>query len=263
MGLLSKASEIKEPIYTLAFNKFLISHQIKTFAVFELINDTYIITNSIGFDYESIYSSSSTKDFWSSVCKKDEEVYSFSKENTNDNPLLQFFSYNIVDSVNNISVIKINNSIYMICNKSFDKDIINDIKLLDYDKIYLDCDCLNKKINNNCKTVNCSIDLSSSFNLIKNANDSNINNDILLKSLFNEMINRFSCFYCKGVTNKKNTYTINIVLVLYSNLKQIQLENHILYLIEKIIGDYSKEVKFNSFNENKTITDINEFLQVD
>ena len=55
-----KSQENVSPIF---INDFLISNDISNFAILEIINNHFFITNSFGYDVKSIYSSYSTVDF--------------------------------------------------------------------------------------------------------------------------------------------------------------------------------------------------------
>ena len=102
MGLLSKANLV-DLNTRLAFSDFIINNNIKFFAIFEKLNQDYLIKNSLGFDGNSIFESISTVDFWNGICKENKSIYNFnSLESTN--PLLQFFSIKIKDDIKSVSV---------------------------------------------------------------------------------------------------------------------------------------------------------------
>ena len=127
-----KSQENILPIY---INDFLISNEISSFAVLEIINNHYFITNSFGYDVKSIYSSYSTVDFWNGLIKETNKIYNFNYENNSITHLFQFFSGDLIESIKQILVYKTEtNKIYIFCLKKTSNKLLqiqNQIKNLD------------------------------------------------------------------------------------------------------------------------------------
>ena len=106
MGLLSRANTLDEMKSNpgLAFSDFIIKHSLKTCALLEKKDSNYQVVNSIGFDAESILSATSTCDFWDGICKNSGQIYSFS--DSGKTQLLQLFSFNLKDNLQELSVYK-------------------------------------------------------------------------------------------------------------------------------------------------------------
>ena len=145
MGLLSKANLLDQN-NGLAFSTFISKYNINFFAIFEQRNNYYEIVNSLGFDGSSILSSSSTTDFWDGIVNEDDKLFRFSVDNVS-NPLIQFFSFKILDNVHNITVFKTNGKIVLICNNTLTETVINDFKRVDSSIVDSNLNKLNSFIN--------------------------------------------------------------------------------------------------------------------
>lgn len=118
MGLLSKANlfENTKP-EGLAFSNFIINNNIKQFALFEKINNQFIITNSLGFDYKSIISSESTIDFWNGAVN-----------NSDLNTFKQFFSPELSEKIRTVKIFQISqDKIFMLCNQELSEKIKSEL----------------------------------------------------------------------------------------------------------------------------------------
>ena len=105
MGLLSMASHLDEnQKQGLAFSDFVLKYNYKTCSLLEKKSNNYIITNSIGFDGESLIASYSTVDFWNGICQNSNSIINLSQSNNSHAPLLQLFSLNMKDYVKDFSV---------------------------------------------------------------------------------------------------------------------------------------------------------------
>lgn len=104
VGLLKKTLIINED--RLDFFKFLEKYSLSIFAVLKCDEQTYCIEKSVGFDGESICKSVSTKDFWEGFISQKQKLCSYSKNNHSIQPLYQFFSQKMQDTLDSIYVLR-------------------------------------------------------------------------------------------------------------------------------------------------------------
>ena len=225
-----KSQENILPIY---INDFLISNEISSFAVLEIINNHYFITNSFGYDVKSIYSSYSTVDFWNGLIKETNKIYNFNYENNSITHLFQFFSGNLIESIKQILVYKTEtNKIYIFClKKTSDKllQIQNQIKNLD-----LSFNLSVSKI----ETANSNFTLEIQNTILEIVSE-NIRNKFYLKNSFFNAIKA-------ELVNRLNFY--------FSNNSKISLNND--NKIEITANINSKDFDLLEFHINENLKDI-------
>ena len=225
-----KSQENILPIY---INDFLISNEISSFAVLEIINNHYFITNSFGYDVKSIYSSYSTVDFWNGLIKETNKIYNFNYENNSITHLFQFFSGNLIESIKQILVYKTEtNKIYIFClKKTSDKldQIQNQIKNLD-----LSFNLSVSKI----ETTNSNFTLEIQNTILEIVSE-NIRNKFYLKNSFFNAIKA-------ELVNRLNFY--------FSNNSKISLNND--NKIEITANINSKDFDLLEFHINENLKDI-------
>lgn len=108
----------------LSFFEFTEKHNLSLCAVFEKCENTFVISASKGIDSLSILNSVSTDDFWKGTVPQNEWVY-FSRENSEINQILQFFSQSLKDSIEEIYIFASENRILLLADTesfSFNKD---------------------------------------------------------------------------------------------------------------------------------------------
>lgn len=263
MGLLSKASEFTvKP--SLAFSNFIISHNIKTFAKFELKNKFYSITNSVGLDGSTLLSSQSTADFWEGICPENDKIYKFTNDNKSLNPMLQFFSFELMEQITFISLYKHNNVIYMICDKDFNKEITDELDKLNFDDDYIDLNIIKNLFNQNQKLLMYNVNFSEAISNYLSKKVKDIKEKESLKPiLFNELANNFSCYISKASTKKNDDFSINVILSVNKEIQNEHIISHIVYYMRKILGQTTQFISFNFKGEATSQSNVKDFLQVD
>lgn len=225
-----KSQENILPIY---INDFLISNEISSFAVLEIINNHYFITNSFGYDVKSIYSSYSTVDFWNGLIKETNKIYNFNYENNSITHLFQFFSGNLIESIKQILVYKTEtNKIYIFCLKKTSNKLLqiqNQIKNLD-----LSFNLSVSKI----ETANSNFTLEIQNTILEIVSE-NIRNKFYLKNSFFNAIKA-------ELVNRLNFY--------FSNNSKISLNND--NKIEITTNINSKDFDLLEFHINENLKDI-------
>ena len=225
-----KSQENILPIY---INDFLISNEISSFAVLEIINNHYFITNSFGYDVKSIYSSYSTVDFWNGLIKETNKIYNFNYENNSITHLFQFFSGDLIESIKQILVYKTEtNKIYIFCLKKTSNKLLqiqNQIKKLD-----LSFNLSVSKI----ETANSNFTLKIQNTILEIVSE-NIRNKFYLKNSFFNAIKA-------ELVNRLNFY--------FSNNSKISLNND--NKIEITTNINSKDFDLLEFHINENLKDI-------
>lgn len=225
-----KSQENILPIY---INDFLISNEISSFAVLEVINNHYFITNSFGYDVKSIYSSYSTVDFWNGLIKETNKIYNFNYENNSITHLFQFFSGDLIESIKQILVYKTDtNKIYIFCLKKTSNKLLqiqNQIKNLD-----LSFNLSVSKI----ETANSNFTLEIQNTILEIVSE-NIRNKFYLKNSFFNAIKA-------ELVNRLNFY--------FSNNSKISLNND--NKIEITANINSKDFDLLEFHINENLKDI-------
>ena len=225
-----KSQENILPIY---INDFLISNEISSFAVLEVINNHYFITNSFGYDVKSIYSSYSTVDFWNGLIKETNKIYNFNYENNSITHLFQFFSGDLIESIKQILVYKTEtNKIYIFCLKKISNKLLqiqNQIKNLD-----LSFNLSVSKI----ETTNSNFTLEIQNTILEIVSE-NIRNKFYLKNSFFNAIKA-------ELVNRLNFY--------FSNNSKISLNND--NKIEITANINSKDFDLLEFHINENLKDI-------
>lgn len=225
-----KSQENILPIY---INDFVISNEISSFAVLEIINNHYFITNSFGYDVKSIYSSYSTVDFWNGLIKETNKIYNFNYENNSITHLFQFFSGDLIESIKQILVYKTEtNKIYIFCLKKTSNKLLqiqNQIKNLD-----LSFNLSVSKI----ETANSNFTLEIQNTILEIVSE-NIRNKFYLKNSFFNAIKA-------ELVNRLNFY--------FSNNSKISLNND--NKIEITTNINSKDFDLLEFHINENLKDI-------
>lgn len=253
MGLLSKASGINLS-KKLAFNDFIVSHNLKTAAIFNNENNSFIIKNSIGFDIKSIINSKSTLDFWNGICTQKNKVYNFSKEDNSINSLLQFFSFSMNEKIENISLYHSNeDSILMVINNIIDSSIITDF--------------LNINLESEFKyNLPSSIENDSLIYLYElNFSDSLSDYDLIFKdSIKNEIFNRFSNFYFSNSCSIDwNNNLIRVFKFAPEDFDSELLIKHIKLNINEIDENLSSKIKINFINSTKDLSEVDSIMKAE
>ncbi|MCR4579660.1 MAG: hypothetical protein K5681_04855 [Treponema sp.] len=264
MGLLSKAGHL-ETNKGLAFSEFINKYNFKICALFEKKDNFFLIKNSIGFDGASILSSYSTVDFWNGICDTVEELNIFTDDNGTLSPLLQLFSFSQKDDIESVAVYKPSNSkIFISCNQKFPKECIHDLCNLDENKKIINLESLNRLITRESKVIEMEVDFEEAVESFLQAQvKDKTKAATFIDSIYNEISNRFLCYFSKNVSVRINQHSSRAIFVVSRDLTQEHLINHIILNLSGVIGNYSEIINFNVSGIANSIPEIKEFLQVE
>ena len=262
MGLFIKASELlnKQP---LAFSSFITKYDIQTFAIFELEDNYYHIIDSYGFDGESIATSSSTKDFWDGICYNLNEVYNFTCYNKTLNPILQFFSLNMKDIINTVSLYRYENYIFMLCNKDITEEMANDLPKINTKFTDIDTYSLDNKFISDSLCYKYEINFTEAIeNFIFSLKNKDFVQNELKTSIYNELSNRFACSICKNCTKRITHSSIKVIFSLDQMIESDYIFD-LVSLLRPVISDSAELINFNKLGIAHSINDIKKFFQVE
>lgn len=267
MGLLSIASHLDEnPKQGLAFSDFILKHNFKIAALLEKTDNDYLITNSIGFDGESIISACSTSDFWDGICPEYGKLYEFSHNDNSISPLLQLFSLNLKDAVKDICICRSSeNKILLVINSKISDDFLQDINLLDSTRHKCDTDTLNKFFKDSSVLETFQINLCEAVEsfLLSSKVKSDFS-EALQKAIFNEFYNRFiSSYNNKDASACPEEGVINTVFIMDRAYSTELIFNHLVLNFREVLGSFADLTKINNLGKVQSYKDIADFLQAD
>ena len=263
IGLLQKANLLTQN-RKLAFLEFIFKHNISFCAILAESNGTFLIKNSIGFDSVSICNSCSTKDFWKGILPEINKEYFFSTENKNLNEILQFFSFKLKDEVESVSIIKTEGFIFILCNKILSKEIINDLKFLDYNSEFrfkYDFDALKITSENILSCYNFDFSEAIESSVLQNVKPNNVNYELYKDAVQNEVSNRIFCiFQFPHFIKKCENKSLNVVLNTKTKICADFFYRHILSSISTIIDDNSSLINISENDTCKTLSQLKDFI---
>lgn len=263
MGLLTKANLI-DLNSRLAFSDFILKYNIKTFAIFKKKENSFFIENSLGLDGKSILESISTEDFWTGSCKEINKIYKFNNTQK-DNPLLQFFSFKIIDDIKSVSVVRQNNLIFLIGNQDITEEMFKDFSNLDYNTPLFDISKLNQLINHNSIFYKLEIDFDEAIQtyIYTKLSKKDFSKEFSL-SLFNELSNRILFAYntpdssVKAFDNKIKTLFVSNQVI----SKEL-LTNHLILNYKSVIDNAAEVINIEYCGIAETFNEIKDFLKVE
>ena len=265
MGLLSKASNLDENLQTpgLAFSDFVIKYSLKICALLDKNASNYVVINSAGFDARSIMSATSTIDFWEGICKEPGKVYFF--EGPDKSPLLQLFSFNLKDSIKDISVYKNSKSQILICERKLPEAAGKDLENITCEPHENKIPALNPLIKKNTVVLLLKFGFAEAANGFLNAENKNTElTDVYFKALMNEVYNRFTCVYnLPDATVKSGIDGIKTIFVSGKAYSIELITNHLFLNLKEVFENYSDLIKVDFSGTADSCEKVNSFLQAD
>lgn len=267
MGLLSIASHLDEnPKPGLAFSDFIIKYNFKCCALLEKKSNDFLVTNSIGFDGQSIAAASSTADFWDGICSQPDTIINLSQSDNSHAPLLQLFSLNMKEAVKDFSLCKSSkDKILLVCNDKISEEAKSDFVNIGTEKHKCSTDAINKLFTESSVLLKFQINLSEaveSFILAEKIKDTI--KQTIEASLYNELYNRFICIYNnKDASLYEKKSVINTVFILDKTYSTELILNHLIINFRDILGSYADLARISNLGKAQTYREIADFLQAD
>lgn len=245
MGLLSRANTLDELKSNpgLAFSDFINKHSLKICALLEKKSSKYYVINSIGLDAESIFTATSTCDFWDGICIDSGKIYNF--KDSENRKLLQLFSFTLKDTLQELSVYKNKDGQILISSGSLTNEAAKDFEIISskqHENNYLN---LNPLIKENSVVLLLKIDFTEAIKaLYLSVKDVVSDNEIFSKSLMNELYNRFSCKYnISDTTLQTNQFTLKTVIITNKEYSVELITHHIILNLKEVLNanaDYTQ-----------------------
>ncbi len=266
MGLLSRASILDNTaiIPGLAFSDFINKHSVKLCALLEKNNNNYIVANSIGFDGKSILSATSTVDFWEGICPESYKLYSFSE--TENTKLLQLFSFDLKDSISELSVYKTSASKIFLISGTPSYYMTEDLEKINdsvHKNNYLS---LNPLIKDNSVVLLLNIDCTNAVRNYFNAevSDNSINYDSFTKAINNELYNRFACKYnITDTTVQKEPLVFKTVFITNKTYSIELIKHHIILNLKEVLDNHSQFIEIKLEGTADSCNQVESFLQAE
>lgn len=250
MGLLSRASNLDEKP-GLAFSDFIIKYNFKTCTLLKKDDVYYKISNSIGFDSDTVKSISSTHDFWKGICKLEGMVYHFKKENNTLTPLLQLFSEKLKEDIEELYICRTVDYKILISCEEIIPEAVKDLEIITNDFHKCDIENLNQYIKENSSLLKFTIDFSK---LLFDYKDD-------AKIIFNEYYNRMICLYNKAdASNYTEDFIIKTVFIQDRTYSEKLIEKHLKLVLKEVTG-HSSKIKIGFSGIANSCSQVKDFLQ--
>lgn len=265
MGLLSRANTLDELKSNpgLAFSDFINKYSLKTCALLEKKQADFIISNSIGFDAESILSATSTADFWDGICPNAGQVYNF--KDSDKTKLLQLFSFNLKDNLQELSVYKNTASQILLCSGTINAECAKDFETISSAQHENNILNLNPLIKENTVVILLKIDFSEAIKgYYLSAKDKISDFEAFNKALMNEFYNRFCCRYNISDTTKQiNEYSIKTVIITNKEYSVELITHHIMVNLKEVVQDNADFIQICFSGTADSCDKIKSFLQAE
>lgn len=265
MGLLSRANTLDEIKSNpgLAFTDFINKYSLKTCALLEKKQADYVVTNSIGFDADSILSATSTVDFWDGICPNAGQIYSF--KDSDKTKLLQLFSFNLKDNLHELSVYKNKASQILLCSGAITSLTTNDFETISssqHENVVLN---LNPLIKENTVVILLKIDFSEAIKGYYSGEQNKIQDfEAFSKALMNELYNRFCCKYnISDTTRQINEYSIKTVIITNKEYSVELITHHIMLNLKEVLKDNAEFIQICFSGTADSCDKIQSFLQAE
>lgn len=273
MGLLNRANDLltNETLYnsknddtvnenkSFAFSDFLQKYNIFSFAICQLVDNYFLIKDSLGFDGKTI---SHFKISYAECDSLFNANNTFSTINIADYPFLNvLFSEDVKKKNKTFSFCKISSNFLMICNSEISADLLSDFLTTD-NKQNIDFERINQNIlqNNNCMTVQINFQ-EAIETFFCSSSDKQITKQQFSSSIFTEICNRFLYWYDnKDFCKQFDDYTLKLVFFTKETIPSELLINHIIYNLKDVLEN-SAEIIDIQINYTNNLLEIQDFFK--
>lgn len=262
-GLLYRAQNLSK--YDFSFISFLKRYNVDCIFELKYYSYYYFCSKSYGLDSDSIIQTNSTKAFWDGLITKDNEIFNFSKVDNSIAPFLQFFSFELKDCIDSLSVYKYDEeTILVLCNHQLSKEIV-DAYISAKAESENNLNEIQSQLNDNSIPTLFSVDFSES---VENLGEEKLKNNENLrieyeKVLFNELYTRLQFYFSQpSAIVRTSKSAANILFISKSNISQDLIVYQLIKLFSKVIGASAELISFNFLGQTRSITEIKEFLKV-
>lgn len=251
VGLLKRIIRMNEK-NRLDFFDYVNKYNLSQCAVFRLNNGVFQIDTCYGFDCNSILKSVSTVDFWNGLIPQKNTPLLFSKKDNSIQPLYQFFSDNLIDTIDSIVLYRSQEDVILFCSSSSIETLIEDkdffTQFCSLDKFDFDFAFSNDDIyfNDNPAAAKANTYIINLYDSIKDfIENQNISEN---QKLHFEQVIFYNVFYSLRKCFPKNPmeeadYAINLYLQARNSIPKRMLEKHLKLTLNDILGESSSKIK--------------------
>lgn len=240
-GLLARAQQSTTKTFS-SFQDWARSKGYDHCGILSPVHGMMVITHAYGIDSQTVANSVSSKDFWNGTLSQSKPIINYSKSDNDFYNFLQFFSFDLKNSISHISFVKLSSiddqSLLMIFNNDSDKEI--NIKQSDIENLAL----TNQNINTDYNKYKSEISIAAKNNkyslytlsfedLIENSiktiqlPEENIKHKIIecVKEEIFDLLSK--AFSAPSFVSVKNSSTLKIAYLNESNIDEMLLQSHI------------------------------------
>ncbi len=266
MGLLSRASTLDKIEETpgLAFSDFINKHSFKTCLLLKKEASNYIVKNSLGLDAYSILSATSTVDFWNGICKSQGKIYNFT--GSEKTTLLQLFSFNLKDKLQDLSFYKNSNDEILLCEGKLSEEAAKDFENINDTEHTNDVYKLNPLLKKGSVVLMFNFDFSEAIKSIYKAEYKAdiLEFDFFLSSVMNEIYNRFACKYnISDTTIKYNLHVLRSVIFADKTYSLELIQHHIILNLKEVLDNFAEMIQVKFSGTAASCDQIESFLQAE
>ena len=253
VGLLRKIILMDEK-NRLDFFDYVNKYKLSQCAILKLKNGFFQICSCFGFDSQSILKSISTEDFWKGLIPKNNTPYLFSRSNNTIQPLYQFFTDSIIDSISSIILYKTDSNVILLAssdsieNLMKDKAFFKNFNQLDtYDVKYAfssnPADLFGKNAKNKSSIFIFELEASiNDFMLINKQNLTDAQEAHFRRVIFYNVYYTLKKCFPEQRLEEVGT-TIKLFIPSEYNVPEQMLTKHLHLLLKEILGESSFQIK--------------------
>ena len=253
VGLLRRIIRMNEK-NRLDFFDYVNKYNLSQCAILRLHNGFFQISSCYGFDCNSIIKSISTVDFWNGLIPEKNTPRLFSRKDNSIQPLYQFFSDNLIDTIDSIILYRSQDDVILfsssdsIENLIDDKDFFNNFSSLDTfdfkfafsdDDVFYDNSSLEHVNKSNTYIINL-FDSIKSF--IDNQNISDNQKLYFGQVIFYNVFYTLKKCFPKNLIDAEN-YSIKLHMTVRNSIPIKMLEQHLKLTLNDILYNCSSKIQ--------------------
>lgn len=271
-GLLARANKSKS-ISLSSFQDWAKANRFDHCGIFEIVHGMMIITHAFGMDAATIASSVSSKDFWDGTVSEFEQPVNYSKNDQDFYNFLQFFSFDLKNSIYHISFYKFvlngNPAIFMAYNTEDDKIIELDSSIKNT-IVTKKSECLLESKKEIQKNLNINSARFFSINISEYVNSSiksiqlpeKTIYDAVTEAVYEEIYDLLKRAFAKpNLIYTENFSRFNLSLFINSEIEDDILQSHTNLLLSSILPNLPSEIALTNCGQSQDADKIIDFLK--
>jgi len=265
MGLLEKSLKLSAQ-GVLSFFDFTQKYSLSYSAILTKKNNSFIITDSYGFDGDTILSSVSTQDFWDGTIAQKNKFYIFDEPNIL-RPFMQLLSDNLINKIKLICIYYTDDKILLIMDENSRPDFANDKLIEDFNLIVNEGSktpaILNFTKNNDdfISLFRLSAEKSVEAYINKNLKNQEFK-DVITQSINDAIYNKLRMHFSRpDYIFRYNKCSFNLVIVSKTQIPYDLIKKHLEQSLKEIISFYSESIDLSDYGHAGSYHELIEFIQ--